>query len=94
MQVAETIRRQINAIDRMAFAAWGAKHFVVNDRSLTFSTSGSVRWKGKVTIKLNERDLYDVRFTKLGRYLDIKEDVVHTDVFVEGLVQLIDGKVG
>lgn len=92
MDVAETIRDQINASNRIAFTWWGARNFVKDQRSLQFDTGGTVRWKGRVIVTLNGKDLYDVRFMRI-RGINIVEDVTVPDVFVEALVDTINQRV-
>jgi hypothetical protein len=48
----------------MATWAWGAKDMVAMEDGLRFKTTGMVKNKGYVTIKLNGRDLYDIEFGK------------------------------
>ena len=94
MNVATIIRDQIKAIDFWAFGAWGAKNLANTGSGLSFKTSGSVRWKGNVTITLDEgKDLYVVKFTRL-RKLNVIVDKIVEDVFVEDLVSVIDAQVG
>lgn len=93
LTVAKTILEQIKTIDPMALMSWGAKGYVGSSNSIQFSVGGMTRWKGKVVITLNERDLYDIRFFR-GRGIDIIEDTSAEDVYVEDLVDVIDGKVG
>jgi hypothetical protein len=93
MTVANTIWGQIKALDPLAFMAWGAQGFVGSDDSLQFTVGGLTRWKGKVIIRLNGNDLYDVRFFR-SRGTKVLEDVTIYDVWVEDLVSAISGKVG
>ena len=94
LTIAKTILDQIKTIDPRALWAWGSKQYVGNENSVSFKVGGMTRWKGTVQITLNGRDLYDVRFFKLGRKLNVKEDVTVDDVFAEDLVNVIDEKVG
>ena len=93
LTVATTIREQIRTLDRAALMAWGAKDFIGGSDSLQFMVGGMTRWKGKVIIKLNSNDLYDVRFFR-SRNIKVLEDVTIADVFAEDLVRIIDAKVG
>lgn len=93
LTVATTIRDQIRTLDRMALWAWGAKDFIGSNDSLQFTVGGMTRWKGKVIVRLNGKDLYDVRFFR-SRGTKVIEDVVTPDVYAEDLVNIIDGKVG
>ena len=93
MNIATTIRNQIMTIDGMALWAWGAKNLIALEDGLQFKSSGMVKWKGFVTIKLNGRDLYDVEFGKVrkGEYTSVKKV---SDIFAEDLVNTIELQVG
>jgi hypothetical protein len=94
MTIAKTVLSQIKAIDFWALGAWGAKDFLALSDGLSFKTSGSVKWKGIVSVTLDEgKDLYIVKFSRL-RKLQIIVDEVVEDVFVEDLVRVIDSQVG
>lgn len=94
MTIAKTIVEQIRHMDRWAFGAWGAKNMMSHPKGLSFKTTGSVSWKGTVTVTLDEgKDLYVVKFTRL-RKLQVIVDKIVEDVFVEDLVSVIDSKVG
>lgn len=94
MTVAKTILTQIKTLDPLATFAWGAKEMVDMGDGLKFKTSGLVKWKGHVYIRYNEgTDLYDIEFFRI-RNFEIKTDKGVTDVFVEDLVNVINGVVG
>lgn len=93
MSVAKTILSQIKTLDSKALWAWGATGLAATEDSLTFKSSGMVKHKGYVTIKLNGRDLYDVTFGKMRKF-QYKELARVEDVFVEDLIKTIDGMVG
>lgn len=93
LTVARTILNQINTIDPRALMAWGAKDYVGSSNSIQFTVGGMTRWKGKVIVKLNGSDLYDVRFFR-SRGVKILENVTATDIYAEDLVNIIDKKVG
>jgi hypothetical protein len=94
MNTATIIRDQIRSLDRWAFGAWGAKDFLNMGDGLKFKTSGMVRWKGYVYIKYDEgRDLYNIDFFRV-RNADVKYDRRLEGVFVEDMVELINGVVG
>lgn len=93
MNVAKTILSQIKTLDSMALWAWGAKDLVAMEDGLMFKSSGMVKNKGKVIVKLNGKDLYDVTFGKIRKF-EYKELARIEDVFVEDLVATIDGMVG
>lgn len=98
MSIATTILSQIRLLDRWALGAWGAKDLITFSKGLSFKTSGSVKWKGTVTITLDEsKDLYVLKFTRLrklnGKLNEIVDKIVK-DVFAEDLVDIIDAQVG
>jgi hypothetical protein len=91
--IADTILRQIKALEPTALICWGVRQLVIVDRGLSFKSSGLCRWKGHVTIKLNHNDFYDITFKKIraGKVILVKEV---TDVFCGDLVSIIDAQVG
>jgi hypothetical protein len=94
MSVAQTIRQQINAIDRAAFMSWGVKQMVANTNGLQFKSSGMTRWKGWVDVKYNEfTDLYDIDFFRI-RAGKLIMDLKVVDIYAEDLVNIIDEQVG
>lgn len=94
MRTAQIILSQIKYIDPRAMFAWGAKDMMDMSDGLKFKTSGLTRWKGFVYIKYNEgTDLYDIEFYRM-RNLEPVTDAVHTDVYAEDLVSVIDRIVG
>ena len=94
MTIAKTILEQIKAIDYWSLGAWGAKNLMGLSNGLSFKTSGMTKWKGTVTVTLDEaKDLYVVKFTRL-RKLQVIVDKVVEDVFAEDLVNVIDAQVG
>ena len=93
MSIAKTILEQIKIIDPMAIWAWGAKDMVAMEDGLRFKTTGMVKNKGYVTIKLNGRDLYDIEFGKIRKF-EYKVSKREEDVFAEDMVNFIDSMVG
>jgi hypothetical protein len=94
MSVAQTIRQQINTIDRSAFMAWGVKTMIANTNGLQFKSTGMCRWKGWVDVKYNEgTDLYDIDFFRIRAGKLIMDRKV-ADIFAEDLVATIDAQVG
>jgi len=93
MSIAKTILEQIKMIDPMATWAWGAKDMVAMEDGLRFKTTGMVKNKGYVTIKLNGRDLYDIEFGKIRKF-EYKVLKREEDVFAEDMVNFIDSMVG
>lgn len=94
MNIATIIRDQIKTIDFWAFGAWGAKDLVNTGKGLRFKTSGAVRWKGFVNVIYDEgQDLYNIEFFRI-RGVKIITDKIVEGVFVEDMVNIIDGQVG
>jgi len=94
MTIASTIVGQINALDKMAFWAWGTKDVVHMNDGLKFKTSGMVKWKGYVYVKYDYgSDLYSVIFAKV-RKNEWKVEKTVDRVFCEDLVEIIDQQVG
>lgn len=99
MSVAKTIHSQIKTMSPWAMASWGTKDLVALENGLQFKSSGMVKNKGIIQIKLNGSDLYDVSFGKVRKYREInnygyKQIKKVTDVFVEDLIDVIDEMVG
>ena len=90
---AGVIYSQIKTMSPWAMAAWGTKELVVLKDGLQFKSSGMVKNKGIIQIKLNGSDLYDVTFGKVRKF-KYKELKKVTDVFVEDLIDTIDEMVG
>ena len=92
--IGATILQQINALDRRAMAAWGAKDIVYMSSGLKFKSSGLVRRKCYVYICYDSGlDLYNIQFARIRK----GEWIVDCElpmVFADGLVQHIDGYVG
>ena len=84
---------QIKTMSPWAMAAWGAKELVVLKDGIQFKSSGMVKNKGIIQIKLNGSDLYNVTFGKVRKF-KYKEIKKVTDVFVEDLIDVIDEMVG
>ena len=97
--IAGVIYSQIKTMSPLAMVSWGTKELVVLKDGLQFKSSGMVKNKGIIQIKLNGSDLYDVSFGKVRKYKEInnygyKQIKKVTDVFVEDLVDTIDEMVG
>ena len=74
--------------------AWGAKDLVAKNDGLQFKTSGMVKWKGIVQVIYDEiLDLYNLEFGRIRKY-EYKIDKKIEGVYVDQLVELIDGQVG
>ena len=94
MTIAKTILSQIKAIDYWAMGAWGAKNLVAKKDGLQFKSSGMVKWKGIVQVIYDEvLDLYNLEFGRIRKY-EYKIDKKIEGVYVDQLVELIDGQVG
>ena len=93
MSVAKTVHSQIKTMSPWAMAAWGAKELVVLKDGIQFKSSGMVKNKGIIQIRLNGSDLYDVTFGKVRKF-KYKQLKKVTDVFVEDLIGVIDEMVG
>jgi hypothetical protein len=91
--VGRTIHQQLMTLDRRALWAWGSTAMTYIDQGLRFKTSGMVKWKGIVEIKLNGSDLYDIEFYRLRAGKKFF-DKLSKDVFCEDLVTFIDEQVG
>ena len=89
-QVANEILRQIRTIDKWALGAWGARQFIAtNDPpGVQFLVNGR-KFKGKVIITLNGKDLYDVEFGIIKMPNWVSKHKEH-DIYVEELVKVID----
>tara|TARA_Y100000034_G_C6762785_1_gene339841 strand:- start:155 stop:787 length:633 start_codon:yes stop_codon:yes gene_type:complete len=109
-QVADTILRQIRAMDRWAIGAWGAKNVFAFKKGVHFGLTKAVgpgiqmdvrgsKHKGRVLIGLDEgRDLYDIVLYTLRRSkknpLGIKLKSVTRGVFADQLVSTLDDLIG
>ena len=91
--IAGVVYSQIKTMSPWAMAAWGAKELVVLKDGIQFKSSGMVKNKGIIQIKLNGSDLYNVTFGKVRKF-KYKELKKVTDVFVEDLIDVIDEMVG
>jgi hypothetical protein len=89
-QVAKTILTQIHSLDKWALGAWGAQDFVStnNPSSLQFRVNGA-KFKGKVVIHLNGKDLYDIDFG-VGKDLKWVSKHKEHDIYAEDLVKILD----
>ena len=91
--IAGVVYSQIKTMSPWAMAAWGAKELVVLKDGIQFKSSGMVKNKGIIQVKLNGSDLYNVTFGKVRKF-KYKEIKKVTDVFVEDLIDTIDEMVG
>lgn len=103
-EVGKEIFRQIRTMDKWAFAAWGAKNYVVDDIGkdmqgnrhegyLRFDVKGTKLKRGKVIVYLAPNDTYTVVFGRV-RGADWKELKRVDNVYVDQLVEVIDTYVG
>jgi len=91
--IAGVVYSQIKTMSPWAMAAWGAKELVVLKDGIQFKSSGMVKNKGIIQVRLNGSDLYDVTFGKVRKF-KYKQLKKVTDVFVEDLIDVIDEMVG
>ncbi len=91
--IAGVVYSQIKTMSPWAMAAWGAKELVVLKDGIQFKSSGMVKNKGIIQVRLNGSDLYDVTFGKVRKF-KYKQLKKVTDVFVEDLIGVIDEMVG
>ena len=90
MTVARTILQQIRTLDRWALGAYGMINAVGLDDGIQFDVKG-LKFKGKVIIKLNGMDLYDITFGRMnGKTFEF--DVKHTSegIYCDQLVEILD----
>ena len=91
--IAGVVYSQIKTLSPWALPAWGAKELVALENGLQFKSSGMVKNKGIIQVKLNGSDLYNVTFGKVRKF-KYKEIKKVTDVFVGDLIDTIDEMVG
>lgn len=82
IQVATTILNQMRVMDQNLCWCMGVTKPTAIKSGLEFKVSG-LRYRGKVQIILNGKDLYDV---KVGK-------AMHKDIFVEDLMPLLEMEV-
>ena len=90
MTIARTIISQIKTLDHMALFAWGFKNAFGLEDGVQFDVNG-LKFKGKVIIKLNGSDLYDITFGRMNRKtfeFDVKETA--EDIYCDQLVEILD----
>jgi hypothetical protein len=94
MNIAQTIRNQIRALDRNAMMAWGAKDLMNMGDGLKFKSSGCVRKKCYVYVQLDEgQDLYNIHFFQIRKHEMVTIEKIE-GVFCESLVEIINRVVG
>ena len=104
LEIANTIKTQLYALDKMQMWGMGAKKFIAIENGLRFSVNGA-QHKGLVEITLDEaKDLYKVEFVKMGRkinqemkalgiksYDQVRKVIRSLDeVFAEDLTEILD----
>ena len=85
-EIATTIRSQLYTMDTHAMMCFGVNQFLAVENGLQFRASGSkVKRGGRVEIKLNGKDLYDV---EVFRVVKFEKKVIKRveDVYVEDLM--------
>ena len=96
MEIANTIINQINAIDRFALGAYGAKNFIAYEESerydggLSFDVNG-LNFQGKVYVMLNWLDEYEIRFVDENQITVKEVKGVYCDMLVDVLDFIEDG---
>jgi hypothetical protein len=98
--VAQTILNQMNAIDRRAVWAWGAKDFIgfnecdKNYGGLRFKATNNPNFKSIfITITLDFNDTYTVQAWKILKG-EVKVKAEHSNVYCDMLVDVIDSILG
>lgn len=86
MEVANAIAAQLGGLNRLAVMI-GAKNFVGMEDGLRFRMMKGKGGCNMAEIKLNARDLYDVRFLKV-RGFDCDEVAKAEDVYVDMLADV------
>ena len=105
--VANTILKQIKALDKMALMAWGAKNlmagssgFEINGKHYGPGLQMDVRGpkhKGRIIISLNHStDTYDIfaLTIRMGTQVSFKVKAHESDVYAEDLVRILDSIIG
>jgi len=89
MDIAKTIHQQMYAIDANAMMCIGAHGFVAHSEALVFKASGAnVKRGGRVEVKLNGLDLYDVTVYRIVKFeRRIIEEV--KNVYAEDLCNIV-----
>lgn len=96
MEIANTIINQINAIDRFALGAYGAKNFIAYEESerydggLSFDVNG-LHFQGKVYVMLNWLDEYEIQFVDENQTTVKEVKGVYCDMLVDVLDFIEDG---
>ena len=94
IEIANTIKHQINAQSSMALMSYGARDFVALNQTdtkhggLQFRTSG-YKHKGLVMISLMFNDTYKVETVKI-RKGEVKVCDSYDDVYADQLIQVLD----
>lgn len=92
-KVAKTILKQINAIDKYALPAWGAKNYVSSNDSIQFDVRGS-KFRGRVIITYDKgSDNYIIELGQV-RGMDWKRKYMMKSIFAQDLVNVLDQQVG
>jgi len=91
-RIGKIIINQINALDKWALASWGSKNYVLHPNGVQFDVRGS-KFRGRVIIKLNSMDLYDIEFGTI-RNMEWKLKSKEKGIYNDQLVNIIDNVVG
>jgi len=90
----QTVIQQVNAMDFLAFARWGARDFVLIDDGVQFKVKGS-KHRGKAIIKVNPMDTYDIEIGRMDmRNLEWKSKRVVEGIYVDNLISVLDSLIG
>jgi hypothetical protein len=92
MTIAQTIIAQLGGFGRLN-AMIGANGFIDTKNGVSFQFKGCRKFN-VAQIKLNGRDLYDVKLLRVTRACDIKNEVEHNDIYAEQLRSLIERQTG
>ena len=91
-KIGKIILNQINSIDKWALASFGAKNYVYHKDGVQFDVRGSL-FRGRITIKLNKRDLYDIEAGVI-RKAEYKIKKTEKNIYVEQLISTLDNIIG
>lgn len=90
-QIAQTILSQLGGNHFASMT--GANNFVAVENGLQMNIRQNLSGANKLVIKLNGKDLYDVRFVRVARAA-VKVKAEFNDVFAEDLARLFEQTTG
>lgn len=92
--IAKEIVKQLRATNKWAMASWGANQLIALDDGLQFKAKGSkLKVGGRVQIRLNSLDLYDVRVFRVSG-TKITEVANAESLYADALVDILDAFIG